>query len=55
LLSPTTGVVNREIQNFDIRTKRKLRGDRDLMLRITNNLVTAVRIGIGVRYLLTPS
>jgi len=56
LFYPTTvGIVESHEQVFDIRSKRKLRGDRDLMFRMTNNLATAVRVGLGVRYLLTPS
>ena len=52
--APTAGTPT-TVQDFDIRSKRRLRGDRDLMFRIVNNLATAVKIGVGVRYLLTPS
>ena len=55
LQAPSHAGATTSSQNFDIRSKRRLRGDRDLLLRITNTLVTAVKIGVGVRYLLTPS
>ena len=54
-LQQAPGPTATQFQNFDIRSKRKLRGDRDLMLRITNVFTTVLQIGVSVRYLLTPS
>ena len=47
--TPTT------VHSFDIRTKRRLRGDRDLFWRITNNEVTPLQIGMEGRFLLSLS
>ena len=38
--------------NVDIRTKRRLRGDRDVLLRVTNNEVTSMQVGCEVRFLM---
>ena len=43
------------VQSFDIRTARRLRGDRDLLFRITNLETTPMQIGMSMRVLLTPS
>ncbi len=56
LQATTTGVVQSLTVPLDIRTKRRIRGeDRTVFLRVTNNEVTAMQIGVEARLLLTRS
>ena len=55
LQAPATAGAAQSAQVFDIRSKRRLRGDRDLLLRVTNNEVTGMQIGVETRFLLQQS
>ena len=51
-----SGGVESASQMFDIRSKRRIRGeDRTVFFRVTNNEVTAMQVGMEYRALITPS
>ena len=47
--------ISATVLEADIRSARKIRGDRDLFWRVTNNEVTSMQVGMECRMLLTPS
>ena len=50
--SGAESVVTSKVLEADIRTKRRIRGDRDLFWRVTNNEITSMQVGFEARLLL---
>jgi len=55
LQAPISGGAPGREALFDIRSKRKLRGDRELIFRVTNNEVTSMQVGLEIRFLMQQS